>query len=296
MNKKTQYFFQNNKLVTAKDSGHDRRVFRAADMPLAEYTNHEGTADLLATDGGGSPLITQRAGIKEQHAFSVYGHAPHRSGLLGFNGELIELTARLYLLGSGYHRPYSTRLLRFFTSDNQSPFSKGGINSYAYCEGDPVNYSDPSGHNRFHKLSGITVNITKVGKPKIDPRFLKGAAEFEAFLNSPDGIKYLSENLQTPQKAFPPEKLLISNNINTLHMFADHLKYQKKDRALFKAEHLLDANKKYLERQELKLAHARALPESVAHKEEHIAHYKNKSNTVKHENIMLQHVVAILRK
>nr|WP_240205832.1 hypothetical protein [Vibrio sp. CyArs1] len=32
------------------------------------------------------------------------------------------------------------------------PFGKGGINSYAYCLGDPVNQRDPSGHVAISSL------------------------------------------------------------------------------------------------------------------------------------------------
>ena len=35
--------------------------------------------------------------------------------------------------------------MRFNSPDTLSPFGKGGINAYAYCAGDPVNRSDPSG-------------------------------------------------------------------------------------------------------------------------------------------------------
>lgn len=34
----------------------------------------------------------------------------------------------------------------FQSPDSQSPFGAGGLNCYAYCAGDPVNFSDPSGH------------------------------------------------------------------------------------------------------------------------------------------------------
>ncbi|KPZ22499.1 RHS repeat-associated core domain-containing protein, partial [Pseudomonas syringae group genomosp. 3] len=36
--------------------------------------------------------------------------------------------------------------------DSLSPFGKGGLNAYAYCAGDPVNRSDPSGHGFLEDL------------------------------------------------------------------------------------------------------------------------------------------------
>lgn len=64
----------------------------------------------------------------------------------GFNGERSDPFSGLYHLGNGY-RAYNPILMRFNCPDSLSPFGEGGVNPYAYCFGDPINKSDPSGHS-----------------------------------------------------------------------------------------------------------------------------------------------------
>jgi RHS repeat-associated protein len=67
------------------------------------------------------------------------------TSLLGFNGERPDPVTGHYLLGNGYWA-FNPLLMRFNSPDSLSPFGKGGLNSYAYCLGDPVNFMDPTGH------------------------------------------------------------------------------------------------------------------------------------------------------
>ena len=79
------------------------------------------------------------------NAYSPYGvmavAAVHG---LAFCGQYRDPHTGNYPLGNG-RRFYSPTLMRFTTCDSLSPFSRGGINGYAYCGGDPVNRHDPSG-------------------------------------------------------------------------------------------------------------------------------------------------------
>ena len=76
------------------------------------------------------------------------------SNILGFNGERADPISGHYHLGNGY-RAYSPVLMRFTCPDSWSPFGAGGINPYAYCEGDPINRADPSGHMSGSAIAGI---------------------------------------------------------------------------------------------------------------------------------------------
>lgn len=82
--------------------------------------------------------------------YTAYGYANGAVSMyLGFVGQL--LLGPFYMLGNGY-RVYSVGLMRFVSPDVFSPFDIGGLNSYAYCEGDPVNFVDPSGRGKMPKL------------------------------------------------------------------------------------------------------------------------------------------------
>ena len=83
-----------------------------------------------------------------EFSYTAYGHdssAASETSLLNFNGEYPDPITHNYLLGNGY-RAYNPVTMRFQASDSFSPFGAGGLNSYAYCLGDPMNMLDPTGH------------------------------------------------------------------------------------------------------------------------------------------------------
>jgi RHS repeat-associated protein len=108
-------------------------------------------ADSVMALANGSPTFIR---------YSPYGHREQAGllpGLPGFNGEHPDPLTGHYLLGNGY-RAFNPVLMRFNGPDSLSPFGKGGVNAYAYCAGDPVNRSDPSGHEFIDTLiTGIYI-------------------------------------------------------------------------------------------------------------------------------------------
>jgi len=88
----------------------------------------------------------------ETYAYLTYGFSTtiqSAENLIGFNGEHPHPVTTFYILD---FRAYNTQLMRFISPDNLSPFGDGGINTYAYCSGDPVNRTDPTGHSFLYPL------------------------------------------------------------------------------------------------------------------------------------------------
>ncbi|AAZ34779.1 RHS repeat-associated core domain-containing protein [Pseudomonas savastanoi pv. phaseolicola] len=140
-------FYQKSRLTVEIQGAVRRRVFHGADRLLAEYETEGSSirADLLGTDTQNSVLQAVGSQGQQSLAYSPYGHSAQGGPFSGFNGERADPVTGHYLLGNGY-RAFNPVLMRFNSPDSLSPFGRAGLNAYVYCQGDPVNRSDPSGH------------------------------------------------------------------------------------------------------------------------------------------------------
>lgn len=123
-------------------------------------------AILLGTDMNGS-VICHIHSSRRIFSYSAFGHDPLNSmdiSLIGFNA-IPRAHSGCYLLGNGY-RAYNPILMRFNSPDSWSPFGEGGKNSYAYCLGDPINNSDPSGHITAKKI--VANNRTRTSSTNVE--------------------------------------------------------------------------------------------------------------------------------
>ncbi|MBA6111634.1 RHS repeat-associated core domain-containing protein [Pseudomonas asiatica] len=153
--KYTRFFMQHDRVHTALSGDAAVVCMRGQAGVLAETRLEQETARsaLLAADCGDSVVGVRSQGQPEAVTYNAYGY--HNANDIplhrpAFNGHL--LLWYLYLLGNGY-RAFNPVLMCFQSPDSQSPFAAGGLNCYAYCAGDPVNFSDPSGHVRTRSPS-----------------------------------------------------------------------------------------------------------------------------------------------
>ena len=106
---------------------------------------------LLAHDRAGTVL----GRVKPRAAYLPFGYQVTSSAtdILGYTGQRREPWGG-YPLGNG-RRLYQPTMMRFYQPDALSPFGRGGLNAYTYCQGDPVNRHDPSGQEALDLLSDI---------------------------------------------------------------------------------------------------------------------------------------------
>jgi RHS repeat-associated protein len=162
----TTRVYRDDRLATQLQGGQQHSLIEAGGHVLAQCTRSGRSVvnSLLGCDQQNSVLQTINGNTSQRTAYTPYGGQVPQGGvqsLLGFNGEQPDPVTGCYLLGNGY-RAYNPVLMRFHSPDSMSPFDSGGLNPYAYCMGDPVNMSDPTGHFSFKAFLGIAVSVAAI--------------------------------------------------------------------------------------------------------------------------------------
>ncbi|ANN67450.1 RHS repeat-associated core domain-containing protein [Bordetella bronchialis] len=120
----------------------------------------------------------------------------------GFTGARSDRITAAYPLGNGY-RWFIPALMRFNATDDLSPFGPGGVNPYAYCTGDPVNHSDPSGHIGVWG-DIIVASIEDAAREQRESRLPDAGSYHKAKQQYADDLtKYMQQAMNAQGASFP---------------------------------------------------------------------------------------------
>ncbi|AJC19555.1 RHS repeat domain-containing protein [Pandoraea pulmonicola] len=163
----TLFFYDGGQLLNLEESQRHTRLIPGVAGMQAQYSassaQNGGAVWLLSTDDMGSVLSVSDGRSIEEHRYGPYGQEVETDGepisVLAYNGQWRDPVLEGYALGNGY-RLFLPGLGRFNAPDAYSPFGAGGFNSYAYCSGDPINYSDPTGHFGWDDLWDFTNKLS----------------------------------------------------------------------------------------------------------------------------------------
>ncbi|PWB35176.1 hypothetical protein DCO48_04120 [Pseudomonas sp. SDI] len=159
-------FYRHNSLSSEVQGAHSATVMRHERQLLGVSRSVSGTAQATLLVHDLQCCVLQQLDTESCQRFSYLpfgfaagiGNAP---ATLAFNGEHPLPSSAQYLLGN--YRVFSPVLMRFTRPDSWSPFGKGGLNAYAYCLGDPLNRTDPSGRSPW-QLAKLLVKSRQSAK------------------------------------------------------------------------------------------------------------------------------------
>jgi len=140
---------------------------------------------LIGSDRLATPIEMHGLCVR-RFAWDAYGVGQPQGVSAGFIGTLYEHTGALYQFGNGC-RPYVPALRRFGSPDSLSPFGGGGINAYAYCLAEPINFSDSNGRaptRAFDLVEAAFNRVLKGGVVKSRPSVKVSIVPFNPSVSS----------------------------------------------------------------------------------------------------------------
>ena len=108
-------------------------------------------------DAWGNHQVFDANGVENTNADFIGNINPIR-----YRGYYFDVETQLYWVSSRYYSPELCRWISPDSIEYLDPQSINGLNLYAYCGNDPINYADPSGHAP-EWLQGLAIGLAIVG-------------------------------------------------------------------------------------------------------------------------------------
>ncbi|SDH05238.1 RHS repeat-associated core domain-containing protein, partial [Selenomonas sp. WCT3] len=144
--KLVQFIFNENREVIAeKEDGNITRLIRTSDLWAME-ANPEKTWYHYASDEQGSTifLTDEQSNVKNRYTYDAFGNTIEAeeqiSNRYQYTGQQLDPITQQYYLRARFYNPAIAR----FTQEDE--YHGDGLNLYAYCANNPVDYYDPSGY------------------------------------------------------------------------------------------------------------------------------------------------------
>ena len=165
------YFYEGTALIRESVSGspsHDIRFFYHMSGAPA-FMTLDGVAYYYVVDAFGSVvgLVDGSGSLVVTYSYDPWGNilsTTDTSGVglanlnpLRYRSYYYDSETRWYLCGSRYYSPEWMRWVTPDSVDYLDPETPGGLDPYAYCYGDPVDYADPSGQSAIAILIAVGI-------------------------------------------------------------------------------------------------------------------------------------------
>ena len=158
------YSYSGNKLILQQSSSLKLEFLYDEKDNLYGFIKNNNERYYYIRDALGNILgiINQNGQIVVQYSYTSYGVCSISGNTsLGnenpfrYKGYYYDVETGLYYLTTRYYDPEIGRFISPDSVDYLDPQSINGLNLYAYCENDPVNYYDPTGHSAI--LIGLII-------------------------------------------------------------------------------------------------------------------------------------------
>ena len=182
------YYYMNGKVIlTDRASGMDLTNICQGDEVIGCYDEAGYYSDYLQDIQGSTVSILRDGTLEDAYTYSDYGKPTVRvqgtSGIdneILYTGSIYDRETGEYYLNARYYDPYSANFLSQDTYRGDfRDFDQWNL--YAYCNGDPVNRVDPSGHYSISKAIKYAHNYAK--NPNQDYPYLGNNSDCTNFVS-----------------------------------------------------------------------------------------------------------------